>query len=63
MPITAQSGDAVTNEGQRIRRATDVAMCHGFDVAANPPGGAEAPPGLCQEVFGVELCTIALQLP
>ncbi len=59
----AQSGDAVAAQGQRIRVAADVAIWSGFDVAAQPPDGAAPPPGLCQVVYDIEICTILLEQP
>lgn len=41
----------------------EVVIATGFDVAAQPPDGAPAPPGLCQDVFGTEVCTILVALP
>ncbi|KEJ94335.1 hypothetical protein SAMN05444149_11350 [Pseudosulfitobacter pseudonitzschiae] len=60
---TAQAGDSVAGQGKVLRATADITIADGFDVAAQPPDGTPPPPGLCQEVVGIELCTIVLQQP
>lgn len=60
---TAQAGESVAGQGKTLRATADITIADGFDVAAQPPDGTPPPPGLCQEVVGIELCTIVLQQP
>ncbi|MEM6729276.1 MAG: hypothetical protein AAF618_12310 [Pseudomonadota bacterium] len=57
-----QQGEAVTAQARLLRGTADIAIKHGFDIAAQPPDG-NVPPGLCQEVLDIEICTILLENP
>ncbi|MEL7100389.1 MAG: hypothetical protein AAGM84_16310 [Pseudomonadota bacterium] len=56
-----QSADGIISFAKGFRRTADIAIRNGFDVAAQPPNGETPPSGLCQQIVGIEICTIVVQ--
>ncbi|MEM8577733.1 MAG: hypothetical protein AAGF60_07765 [Pseudomonadota bacterium] len=62
LAANAQSDAAVVGQAQGFARTAGTAIMRGFDLAAQPPGGTP-PPGLCQSILEIEVCTIVLAQP
>ncbi|SPH27584.1 hypothetical protein ASD8599_04050 [Ascidiaceihabitans donghaensis] len=58
-----QSGEAISVQAQYWRNAGSLTVQTGFDAMLSPLDGSEGPPGLCQDIIGIEVCTAVLQLP
>ncbi|MEO0939327.1 MAG: hypothetical protein AAFY38_14340 [Pseudomonadota bacterium] len=58
-----QSADGIISFAKGFRRTADIAIRNGFDIAAQPPNGETPPAGLCQEIVGIEICTIVVARP
>lgn len=61
--ISGQSGESIAAQARIWRHSASFTIEAGYEIAMVPPDGSPPPNGVCQDIIGIEVCTMVLQLP